>query len=124
MEPPANGKPDPTGSDATALDVESPTVPSPNPAPTDPDPSDPTDAPDTPDPSGQPINWGVFIASALIIAVVTAGAVAEMGIAVGQELWCAIKAVEVRIVPRRAGSADGPGAGGGTATATSGRAER
>ncbi|WKR21008.1 Vitamin B12 import ATP-binding protein BtuD [Actinomyces israelii] len=57
-------------------------------------------------------------------AVVTAGAVAEMGIAVGQELWCAIKAVEVRIVPRRAGSADGPGAGGGTATATSGRAER
>ena len=74
MEPPANGKPDPTGSDATALDVESPTVPSPNPAPTDPDPSDPTDAPDTPDPSGQPINWGVFIASALIIAVVTAGA--------------------------------------------------
>ena len=65
-------------------------------------------------------------------AVVTAGAVAEMGIAVGQELWCAIKAVEVRIVPRRAarpmgrhtGSPDGPGAGGGTATATSGRAER
>ena len=65
-------------------------------------------------------------------AVVTAVAVAEMGIAVGQELWCAIKAVEVRIVPRRAappmgrhaGSVDGPGAGGSTATATSGRAER
>ena len=65
-------------------------------------------------------------------AVVTAGAVAEMGIAVGQELWCAIKAVEVRIVPRRAappmgrdaGSVDGPEVSGGTATATSGRAER
>ena len=64
-------------------------------------------------------------------AVVTAGAVAEMGIAVGQELWCAIKAVEVRIVPRRAappmgrdaGSVDGPEVSG-TATATSGRAER
>ena len=57
-------------------------------------------------------------------AVVTAGAV-------GQELWCAIKAVEVRIVPRRAappmgrdaGSVDGPEVSG-TATATSGRAER
>ncbi|MFC2598818.1 MAG: sulfate/molybdate ABC transporter ATP-binding protein, partial [Actinomyces massiliensis] len=36
-----------------------------------------------------------------IRAAVTAGAVAEMGIAVDQELWCAIKAVEVRIVPRR-----------------------
>ena len=65
-------------------------------------------------------------------AVVTAVAVAEMGIAVGQELWCAIKAVEVRIVPRRAappmgrhaGSVDGPEVSGGTATATSGRAER
>ena len=33
MEPPANGKPDPTGSDATALDVESPTVPCPQPPP-------------------------------------------------------------------------------------------
>ena len=67
-----------------------------------------------------------------IRAAVTAGAVAEMGIAVGQELWCAVKAVEVRIMPRRAarsagqcaGSADGTGpADGGTATARSGRAE-
>lgn len=37
-------------------------------------------------------------------AAVTAGAVADMGIDVGQELWCAIKAVAVRILPRR-----GPG---------------
>ena len=37
-------------------------------------------------------------------AAVTAGAVADMGINVGQELWCAIKAVAVRILPRR-----GPG---------------
>ena len=34
-------------------------------------------------------------------ATVTAGALAEMGIAPGQELWCVIKAVEVRVVPQR-----------------------
>ena len=50
-------------------------------------------------------------------AAVTAGAVADMGIDVGQELWCAIKAVAVRILPRR-------GPGGRAPAGRAGPAER
>ncbi len=35
-------------------------------------------------------------------ATVTTGAVADLGIGVGQKLWAVVKAVEVRVVPRRA----------------------
>ena len=48
-------------------------------------------------------------------ATVTAGALAEMGIAPGQELWCVIKAVEVRVVPQRAGRRHGERHGTGAA---------
>ncbi|AYD89376.1 molybdate ABC transporter permease subunit [Actinomyces lilanjuaniae] len=41
-------------------------------------------------------------------ATVTAGAVTDLGIEADQELWAVVKAVEVRIVPRRAPAAELP----------------
>ena len=102
MEPPANGKPESanepteptesaeptestgTGADSSVIESASeapaePAPPSPDPVPAAPETShsaepDTSGEPAPPHPDKQPINWGVFLASAVIIAIVTAGA--------------------------------------------------
>ncbi len=76
--------------------------------------------------SGALVSVDVALAPDQVVhATVTAGALAEMGIAPGQELWCVIKAVAVRVVPRRAGTRHderhGTGAAGTGAVAQDGR---
>ncbi len=75
--------------------------------------------------SGALVSVDVALAPDQVVhATVTAGALAEMGIAPGQELWCVIKAVAVRVVPRRAGTrhdGHGTGAAGTGAVAQDGR---
>ena len=101
MEPPANGKPESanepteptesaeptestgTGADSSVIESasEAPAEPAPSPTsvPAAPETShsaepDTSGEPAPPHPDKQPINWGVFLASAVIIAIVTAGA--------------------------------------------------
>ena len=102
MEPPANGKPESanepteptesaeptestgTGADSSVIESASeapaePAPPSPDPVPAAPETShsaepDTSGEPAPPHPDKQPINWGVFLASAVIIAIVAAGA--------------------------------------------------
>ena len=53
--------------------------------------------------SGALVGVEVEVAAGQVLrATVTAGAVAELGIEAGQELWAVVKAVEVRLIARRA----------------------
>lgn len=76
MEPPANSMPDPADRSETAdPSASTPVVEAPGDAPSAPHPTTP-DPPDRPDPhEPHPINWGVFLSSAVIIAVVAAAAI-------------------------------------------------
>ncbi|WKR23126.1 High-affinity choline transport protein [Actinomyces israelii] len=76
MEPPANSMPDPADRSETADPrASTPMVKAPGDAPSAPHPTTP-DPPDRPDPhEPHPINWGVFLSSAVIIAVVAAAAI-------------------------------------------------
>lgn len=76
MEPPANSMPDPADRSETADPrASAPVVEAPGDAPSAPHPTTP-DPPDRPDPhEPHPINWGVFLSSAVIIAVVAAAAI-------------------------------------------------
>ena len=73
MEPPANSMPDPADRSETADPrASTPVVEAPGDAPSAPHPT----TPDPPDPhEPHPINWGVFLSSAVIIAVVAAAAI-------------------------------------------------